>query len=142
MIRHTQYGFTLLELVMVIMLVAIASIPILGQFSQAASSLVTDEIIQTAAQLAQERAEGLLADRRVAGYAAVPTGTVNDAPSVTSIIKKVLTGAYSSYNRTVTVTSPPAGGGCAGGATCKEVVVSVAHSGRTRAEINFVLVSY
>ena len=46
-----QQGFTLLELVMVIMLVAIASIPILGQFSQAASSLVTDEIIQTAAQL-------------------------------------------------------------------------------------------
>jgi prepilin-type N-terminal cleavage/methylation domain-containing protein len=130
--RHTQYGFSLLELVMVIMLVAIASIPILGQFSQAASSLVTDEIIQTAAQLAQERAEGLLADRRVGGYAAVPTGTVND----------VLTGAYSSYSRTVTVTSPPAGGGCAGGATCKEVVVSVDHSGRTRAEIAFVLVSY
>ena len=130
--RHTQYGFTLLELVMVIMLVAIASIPILGQFSQAASSLVTDEIIQTAAQLAQERAEGLLADRRVSGYAAVPTGTVND----------VLTGAYSSYSRTVTVTSPPAGGGCAGGATCKEVVVSVDHSGRTRAELTFVLVNY
>lgn len=130
--RHSQHGFTLLELVMVIMLVAIASIPILGQFSQAASSLVTDEIIQTAAQLAQERAEGLLADRRVGGYAAVPTGTVND----------VLTGAYSSYSRSVTVTSPPAGGGCAGGATCKEVVVSVDHSGRTRAEIAFVLVSY
>ena len=130
--RHTQHGFTLLELVMVIMLVAIASIPILGQFSQAASSLVTDEIIQTAAQLAQERAEGLLADRRVSGYAAVPTGTVND----------VLTGAYSSYSRSVTVTSPPAGGGCAGGASCKGVVVSVDHSGRTRAEIAFVLVSY
>ena len=117
---------------MVIMLVAIASIPILGQFSRAASSLVTDETIQTAAQLAQERAEGLLADRRVTGYAAVPTGTVND----------VLTGAYSSYSRTVTVTSPPTGGGCAGGATCKEVVVSVDHSGRTRAEIAFVLVNY
>ena len=132
MMRRMQQGFTLLELVMVIMLVAIASIPILGQFTLAAGSLVTDEIIQTAAQLAQERAEGLLATRRNAGYAAVPTGTIND----------VLTGAYSSYSRSVTVTSPPAGGGCAGGATCKGVVVSVDHSGRPRAEISFVLVNY
>ena len=127
-----QQGFTLLELVMVIVLVALASVPILGQFSQASSILLTDEIIQTAAQLAQERAEGILADRRTGGFAAVPTGTVND----------VLSGAYSSYSRTVTVTSPPGGGGCAVGATCKEVVVSVDHSGRTRAEITTMLVSY
>ena len=130
--RSGQAGFTLLELVMVIMLVAIAAIPILGQFSQAATSLISDEILQTAAQLAQERAEGLLADRRGSGYAAVPTGTIND----------VLSGAYSGYTRTVTVTSPPTGGDCAGGATCKGVVVSVDHSGRTRAEITFVLVDY
>jgi len=129
---RAQQGFTLLELVMVIMLVALASIPILGQFSQAAGSLLTDEIIQTAAQLAQERAEGVLADRRTGGYAAVPTGTVND----------VLTGAYSGYSRTVTITSPPAGSGCASGASCKEVVVSVDHGGRTRAEVTLMLVSY
>ena len=127
-----QQGFTLLELVMVIVLVALASVPILGQFSQASSILLTDEIIQTAAQLAQERAEGILAERRTAGYAAVPAGTVNDVPA----------GAYSSYSRTVTVTSPPVGSGCATGATCKEVVVSVDHSGRTRAEITMMLVSY
>jgi prepilin-type N-terminal cleavage/methylation domain-containing protein len=132
MTMREQQGFTLLELVMVIMLVALASIPILGQFSQAAGTLLTDEIIQTAAQLAQERAEGLLADRRNTGYAAVPTGTVND----------VLGGAYSSYNRTVTVTSPPVGSGCAAGATCKEVVVKVDHSGRTRAAVTLMLVSY
>ena len=129
---HEQRGFTLLELVMVILLVALASVPILGQFSQASGTLLTDEIIQTAAQLAQERAEGLLAERRVNGYAAVPAGTVND----------VLGGAYSSYSRTVTVTSPPGGSGCAAGATCKEVVVSVDHSGRTRAEVTLMLVSY
>lgn len=128
----TQQGFTLLELVMVIMLVALASVPILGQFSQASGTLLTDEVIQTAAQLAQGRAEDLLADRRANGYAAVPTGTVND----------VLGGAYSSYSRTVTVTSPPGGSGCAAGATCKEVVVSVDHSGKTRAEVTLMLVSY
>jgi prepilin-type N-terminal cleavage/methylation domain-containing protein len=127
-----QRGFTLLELVMVITLIALASIPILGQFSQASSMLLTDEIIQTAAQLAQERAEGLLADRRSNGYAAVLTGTTSD----------VLTGAYSSYSRTVTVTSPPVGSGCAVGATCKEVIIGVDHSGRTRAQLTFMLVNY
>ena len=60
------------------------------------------------------------------------TGTVND----------VLAGAYSSYSRTVTVTSPPGGSGCAAGASCKEVVVSVDHSGKTRAEITLMLVDY
>jgi prepilin-type N-terminal cleavage/methylation domain-containing protein len=132
MMQRTQQGFTLIELVMVIMLTALASIPILGQFSQASGMLLTDEIIQTATQLAQERAESLLADRRTAGYAAIATGTVND----------VLAGAYGSYSRSVTVTSPPTGSGCASGATCKEVVVSVDHSGRTRAEVTFLLVSY
>ncbi len=132
MINGKQQGFTLLELVMVITLIAVASIPILGQFSQASSMLLTDEIIQTAAQLAQERAEGILADRRSNGYAAVLTGTTSD----------VLTGAYSSYSRTVTVTSPPGGSGCAVGATCKEVIIGVDHSGRTRAELTFILVNY
>mgnify|MGYP001820805642 FL=1 len=117
---------------MVITLIALASIPILGQFSQASSILLTDEIIQTAAQLAQERAEDVLADRRGNGYAAVPTGTTSD----------VLSGAYNTYSRTVTVTSPPGGSGCAVGATCKEVIIAVDHSGRTRAEITFILVDY
>jgi prepilin-type N-terminal cleavage/methylation domain-containing protein len=132
MTRLAQQGFTLLELVMVIMIAALASIPILGQFSQVSASLLADEVIQTAAQLAQERAEGLLADRRSAGYAAVPVGTIID----------VLGGAYASYSRTVTVTQPPVGSGCAAGATCKEVIISVDHSTKTRAELTFILVSY
>ena len=132
MMRTSQKGFTLIELVTGIILTALASIPLIGEFSQASSFLLTDEIIQSAAQLAQERAESILAERRNAGYAAIATGTVNDA----------LAGTYGSYSRTVTVTSPPAGGGCATGATCKEVVVSVDHSGRTRAEVTFLLVSY
>lgn len=129
---HCQNGFTLLELIMVIMIVALASVPILGQFTRASSILITDEVIQTAAQLAQERAEDILSERRLSGYAAITTGTTND----------VLTAPFNNFSRRVVVTSPPAGGGCAAGATCKEVVVSVDHSGRTRAAITFVLVNY
>jgi len=132
MMTRKQNGFTLLELVMVIMLISIASIPILGQFSQASSMLLSDEVIQTAAQLAQERAENIMADRRNNSYAAIATGTVND----------VLVAPYNSYSRTVEINSPPTGSGCAAGATCKEVIVQVDHSGQTRAEVTFLLVNY
>lgn len=127
-----QQGFTLLELVLVIVVVALASVPILGQFSQAGQSLLLNETIQTAAQLAQERAETLLAVRRDQGYAAVPPGTGSE----------VLTGNYSGYTRTVTVNEPPLGTGCAVGTSCKEVLISVAHSGKPRAALTLMLVNY
>jgi len=130
--RSLQSGFTLIELIMVIIIVALAAVPILGQFTRVAGSTLIDEALQTAAQLAQERAEGILAQRRAQGYAAVATGTTND----------VLTGNYSGYSRSVTVTQPPAGGGCASGATCKGVVVRVDRGPSKRAEVAFVLVSY
>jgi len=130
--RARQSGFTLIELIMVIIVVALASVPILGQFSQVAGSTLIDEQFQTAAQLAQERAEGILALRRTQGYAAVATGTTNDT----------LTGNYSAYSRRVTVTQPPAGGGCAAGATCKGVVVTVSRGSGNRAAVAFVLVNY
>ncbi|RLA01872.1 MAG: hypothetical protein DRQ45_05370 [Gammaproteobacteria bacterium] len=127
-----QQGFTLLELIIVIVIVALASVPILGQFTQVASSMLVDEEIQTAAQLAQERAEGVLADRRNLGYAAIPTGTTIDA----------MGGNYSSYSRTLIVNEPPSGSGCAAGATCKEVIVTVDRGASTRAEVSYILVSY
>jgi prepilin-type N-terminal cleavage/methylation domain-containing protein len=132
MSRSGQQGFTLLELIIVIVIVALASVPILGQFTQVTSSMLIDEEIQTAAQLAQERAEGVLADRRSQGYAAIPTGTTIDA----------LAGNYASYTRTLTVNEPPSGSGCAAGATCKEVIVTVDRAASARAEVTFVLVSY
>ncbi len=126
--RATQQGFTLLELVMVMLVIALASAPILGQFTNVATSLQINEDIQTAVQLAQERAEGILADRRTLGYAAVPAGTVVEN----------LAGNYAGYVRTSTVTVIAGGsGGCAAGATCKEVIVSV-----PPAEITFILVDF
>ncbi len=107
---------------------------ILGQFSQAGQSLLLDEEIQTAGQLAQERTEALLAVRRDPGqgYAAIPVGTTNE----------VLTGNYAGYTRTVTVNEPPVGTGCAVGATCKEVLISVARGGDPRAGLTLMLVDY
>lgn len=127
-----QSGFTLIELVLVIVIVALAAIPLLGQFSQVAGSTLLDEEIQTAAQLAQGRAEDILELRRNQGYTAVVTGTTTDT----------LTGSYTAYTRTVTVTEPPAGGGCPAGATCKGVVVDVSRGLASRAQVSLVLVNY
>ncbi len=127
-----ERGFTLIELVMVILVIAIASVPLFGQFSQSLAGLVEDEQYQTAVQLAQERAEGILALRRSQGFAAVATGTVNDT----------LSGNYGGYSRTVTVNQPPTGPGCFAAAQCKEVIITVASAGSNRARLTFLLVDY
>ncbi len=127
-----QDGFTLIELVMVILVIAIASVPLFGQFSQATASLLDDEKIQTATQLAQERAEEILALRRRQGFAAIATGTINDT----------LTGNYAVYSRSVQVGAPPGGSGCFASATCKEVVITVSRDATTRARVSFILVDY
>lgn len=127
-----QSGFSLIELTIVMTVLALASVPVLGQFTQVAISASINEEIQTASQLAQERAEQVLALRRERGYEAVAPGTVSD----------VLTGPYAEYSRRVTVTEPSALGGCATGATCKSVVVVVQRGSSRRAEIVHVLSDY
>jgi len=67
--HRVQQGFTLIELVAVIIIIAVAAVPLFGLFSQAGRSLLADETIQTATQLAQARAEHLMAIRRNRGYA-------------------------------------------------------------------------
>jgi prepilin-type N-terminal cleavage/methylation domain-containing protein len=129
-----QNGFTLIELVIVLVILSVASVPLFGLFTQASTSMLANERIQTAAQLAQEHAELLLALRREQGYsdAAIAAGTTNE----------VLAGNYTGYTRRTEIVEPFGGPGCPGGATCKEVVVSVDEGGSTRAQVTFILVNY
>ena len=127
-----QSGISLIELILVIIITTLASVPILGQFTQVASSTLINEEIQTASQLAQERAEEILALRRDQGYAAVTVGTTND----------VLTGDFAGFSRSVTATEPPSFSGCAVSATCKGIVVTVNRGLSKRAEISYVIVDY
>jgi len=130
---NSQNGFTLLELVLVIIIVSIASVPLFGMFSQAASSLLINEKTQTAVQLAQEHAEHLLAIRRNQDF---------NAAQLSGSSTEVLGGNFSGYNRSTVITQPPSGPGCPGGASCKEVTVSVAEGATTYAEVTFLLVNY
>jgi prepilin-type N-terminal cleavage/methylation domain-containing protein len=129
----SQNGFTLIEMVLVIIIISVASVPLFGMFSRAASSLLINEKTQTATQLAQEHAELLLAIRRNQGFGAA---------ELSSNTIEALSGNFSGYNRSTVITQPPGGPGCPGGASCKEVIISVDESGTAYAEVTFLLVSY
>jgi prepilin-type N-terminal cleavage/methylation domain-containing protein len=127
-------GFTLLELIAVIIILSVAAVPISGLFSKAGLSLLNNQRIQTATQLAQEQAELILGRRRNQGFAAIVTGTW---PTET------LTGNYAGFNRITTVNqalgAPTA---CPASVLCNEVTVAVDAGGAVLSEITFVLVNY
>lgn len=123
-------GFSLVELVIVILVLTLASVPVLGRFTQVAGSLSINEELQVAAQLAQERAEQVLATRRLSGYAAVAVGTTTDT----------LGGNYAAYGRSVTVTTY--GGSACPVVNCKQVAIAVTNGATNRASIDLLLAEY
>ena len=123
-----QRGFSLIELVVVIVLLGIAAVALLQQFSQAAGSLARNEQIQTAAQLGQACAEHLLAVRRGQDY---PTAIGTDCSSLPGL---------AGYTTSVAPQGSPAA--CPVGAVCEELRVTVAHGAETRAQLSLMLVDY
>jgi prepilin-type N-terminal cleavage/methylation domain-containing protein len=124
----TQAGFSLIELVVVIVLLGIAAVALLQQFSQAAGSLAHNEQLQTASQLAQGCAEHLLAVRRLQGYADAIT---SDCSTLTPI---------AGYTISVALLGSPAA--CPLGAICEELQVTVNHGANLRARVSLMLVEY
>ena len=129
----SQSGFTLIEMVLVIIIISIASVPLFSLFSRAASSLLINEKTQTAAQLAQEHVEFLLAVRRAQGFV---------APQLSGNTTEALSGNYSGYSRSTVITQAAGGPGCPAGANCKEITVSVDEAGSSYAEVTLLLVDY
>jgi prepilin-type N-terminal cleavage/methylation domain-containing protein len=129
-------GFTLIELVLVIIILSIAAVPILGMFGQVGSSLVSNEQLQTGTQLAQEKVEQLLALRRINGYS--DTGLAVGATTET------LTGSFAGYSRITTISDHTGISGCPTSTpgSCKQIQVQVEKGGATLSTLYTMVADY
>lgn len=130
---QSQGGFSLIELVVIIVVTSIAAVSLLSLWGGIGRAAAGSEEAQTGAQIAQECAEHVLAQRRVnslVGYAGI-TNAVCDA----------LPAPAAGYARSVTVSaaaSPP----CPVAGQCNVVRVQVTRGLATVAEIRLMLADY
>lgn len=106
----------MIELVLVIVLLGIASVGLVALFGQLTKSLTVNSDTQAAAQQAQECAEYLLATRRRSGYT---LGGVSDCSALTP---------FNGFGPpAVTVTDPYSGPACPLGANCKLLSINAVY---------------
>jgi prepilin-type N-terminal cleavage/methylation domain-containing protein len=128
-------GFTLIELVIVIVVLAIGVVAIGSAFAYMARSLSVNEDLQYSWQIAHECAEHIL------GQARAPRGhfTAVAAGAGSAICNGM---AVAGYTRVVNVTNMPTGGAlCSAGWACKRVEILVTKGSMTTS-LNFMLVQY
>ena len=134
MSRRSARGFTLVELIMVIVLLGIAAVAIISGYGQVARSLSTNAELQAGMQLARGCGEYLIAQRRdnpLMGYSGV-TGA-----SICSTLPdpQGLTVA-------VTFTEPYGGAACGGISSCKLADITVTQGTQTLDTASLMLASY
>lgn len=125
-----QRGFTLIGLVITMVIISVASLALINQFSAAGKSYLSNEHLQTSTQLAQACAEHILATRRLQTYA---IATASSCPA--------LPASYTTagYAHTLSVDAAPAA--CVT-LPCAQVSVIVTRSGTEQARIVFMLGNY
>lgn len=138
-------GFSLIELVAIILLLSVAGTAILALFGQVGRSLVTNQDTQTAAQAAQACAEQILAFRRSPlpgyGYANVAVGGNTGAcDSGFTAAGGVTTAPAVSVVSHSSGTLPACPSATAG--DCKLVSIAVDSNGVRAASLNLLLVRY
>ena len=132
------HGFSILELIIVIVVVAIGAVAIGSAFSYISRSQRVSIEVTAATQIAQECAAHVIGLARHPGsYAAVapvasPSTVCNSLPAIDP-----------SYTRVVNVTTMAAGGAlCSAGWACKRVEVLVSQGGRDLVALDFMVVNY
>lgn len=126
--RTGMQGFSLIELIAIIVLLAVGLVSLLQVFGTATRSIGNNVDGQMGAQLAQERAEQLLADRR-----SQSPGLGFNAPSLAiTTTNQSPVPSFPSYWRRTQVTALASGGAspCPAGATCKQVQITVVRMGQ------------
>jgi prepilin-type N-terminal cleavage/methylation domain-containing protein len=129
-------GFSLIELILAIVIVAVAAVAIGSAFAYISRSQRLGVDLQGATQIAQECAAHVIGSGRKPGsYAAVvPVASP-------STICDVLPGA-APFNREVNVTAVAAGPLCTAGWACKRIEIIVTRAGADIVTLNFMLVNY
>ena len=130
-------GFTLIELIIAIVVVAIAAVAIGSAFAYMSRSQVLSLDLQTASQLAQECAE------HIVGRARKPNNYALVAPvGANSTICDALPAPGAGFTRTVNIQDAGVTGAiCTAGWACKHVQVIAGRGGAT-VSVNFMLVNY
>lgn len=129
---HRAAGFTLLELVGVIIVISVGLAGLASMFGQSGWALIIGEDVQTAAQHGQECAERFMAVRRDLGFDDVSINTTLCDPSPAG------------FTRTVTVPATYTGGpatACPDLATCRDITITTTRGAATSV-ITLMLVSY
>lgn len=136
-------GFTLIELVVIIVLLSVAGTIILGLFGQVGRSLVTNQDTQTATQSAQACAEQILAFRRsqLAGYGytniavGASTGACNAGFVAAGGVTTAPTVSVVAHSSASLPACPSATAG-----DCKLVTITVLANGSQAASLSLMLV--
>ena len=135
MIRPLCKGFSLIELIIVIVVVSIAAVGMLALFGGVGRSLSINEDTQTAAQLGQECSEHIMGARRNPNLG---FGAIDNA------ICDLLPAPLAGFTRKVTVTdlttSPPCTVTSTG--TCKQVEVSISATTTNQTVFTFMIANY
>lgn len=128
---HPARGFSLIELIMIIVVLGVVGALLATTFTQLPRSLDVSEGAQTASQLAQQCSERVLARRRAVGaglgFASIATGSCAGLPALPGY----------AVNDIVAVL---VGGACPPLAACRQVTVTVTRNLVTVAQTDFLLV--
>jgi prepilin-type N-terminal cleavage/methylation domain-containing protein len=133
--RLIARGFTILEMVIVLVLMSIAASAVIMMVANVGANQTENTDMQVGTQLLQECGEWIVSNHR------------RDENFYTSSLISSTTcyglTTYSGFNiPSVTVTDPYTGAGCPAGGTCKLASISITKSSATLQPLNLVLVRY
>ena len=135
MTRSGMHGFTLIELIMVIVVLAIAAVALLSGYGQVADTIGTDATLQAGVQLARACGEYLIAERRDdprKGY----SGVISAGSRICNVVPDP-------QGLTVTVTfTPYTAAACPAGTTCTLAGITVTQGSETLDTTSLMLASY
>lgn len=136
-------GFTLIELVIVMVVISVGLLGLTGLFSNSTTTLTANENLQRATQYAQQCAEQVLATRRNSTNFTVASFTIPTVCSGNSDGFVRTATASAAYTNTGSACNGNAQCPCPSGGTinCRDINISVA-KGATSSSITVMLVDY